>query len=265
MNVTGAESGLQSVERALSLLQLLASGGPVRVTQLAQELGVHKSTVSRLLATLERRGFADRVDDGARFVLGNGVALLAANAARPKSLTEASRQILSGLAQATGETVSLNVLTAEGDCLTVDQVLGSGGLTGFNWLGQRSPATATAAGKVLLAHRAPEEVKDLLPRKVSRFTDQTLSRDQLLAELPQVASRGFAVVRDELELGLSAISAPVFDSNGLLAALSASGPTVRIFGKRHRDMTANVVEAAAQISARMGQQPLSDRPAGSSA
>ena len=257
---TGGEPGLQSVERAITLLQILATTGPARVTGLARELGVHKSTASRLLATLERRGLADRVDDGGAFVLGNGIALLAASAARPRSLSEISRQTLSELAATIGETVSINVLTDDGSVLTVEQVIGSSGLTGFNWLGQRSPAFATAAGKILLAQLPPGDVTRLVPDGTPKLTAHTLDRQSLLKEMPTIRALGFATSRDELELSLGAVAAPVFDSTGIAAAVSASGPTVRIFGERHRDIAACVVTAAAQISTRLGSRPAAEPP-----
>jgi DNA-binding IclR family transcriptional regulator len=257
----GAEPGLQSVERAINLLQVLAANGPARVSELARELGVHKSTASRLLATLERRGLADRVGDGATFVLGNGVALLAAHAARPRAVSEVARPVLNELVLVTGETVSFNVLTEDAHVLTLYQAIGPSGLTGFNWLGQRSSALATAAGKVLLSHRTAGEAEELVPTEVPAMTEQTPTRAEFLAELPTVRSLGFATSRDELELGLSALAAPVFDSSGVIGAVSASGPTARIFGDRHREIIARVVRAAQEISVRMGSVPAPDLPA----
>lgn len=256
-----SESGSSSVDRAITLLQILAASGPARVTDLARELGVHKSTTSRLLAILERRGLVHRVDDGASFVLGNGIALLAARAARPRSLPDLSRQVLSDLSAVTGETASINVLTDDGQVLTVEQVLGTSGLTGFNWLGERSAPHATAAGKAMYAHLSQADLDRLLPDEFPKFTEHTLDKQGLLDELPTIRSLGFATCRDELELGLSAVAAPVFDSTGLVAAVSVSGPTLRIFGDRHRDIAAGVLNAAEQLSAKLGSRPANDKPA----
>lgn len=250
---------MQSVERAITLLQSLAESGPARVTELAAELGVHKSNVSRLLATLERRGIVDRTEDGSRFMLGNGVALLAASAARPRPLADRSRPILAELVQAIGETVNINVLTNDGHVLTVEQVVGSSGLMGFNWVGQRSSAVATSAGKALLAHLPDSEVKRLLPRRFPRPTPNTLDRQAFLAQLPIIRSQGFATSRDELEMGLSAVAAPVFDNGGVVASITASGPTVRIFGDDHAAIVASIVAAAQQLSVRLGSRPAADQ------
>jgi IclR family acetate operon transcriptional repressor len=246
---------LQSVERAITLLQLLAAVGPARVTDLARELDVHKSTVSRLLSTLERRGLADRVGDGTTFILGSGVATLAANAARPRSLSEVSRPVLTELAAEQGESVSINVLTDECSVLTVEQTVGPSGVTGFNWLGQRSPAHATAAGKVLLAQLPLEKLEMLLPEELPTYTNRTPDRQTLLSDLETVRGQNFAVCRDELELGLSAVAAPIHDSSQPVAALSISGPTARIFGTTHDGMVEAVLEAASQIGARLGSLP----------
>lgn len=242
-------------------MQVLAARGPSRVTDLARELGVHKSTASRLLTTLERRGLAERVDDGASFVLGNGVALMAAGAARPRSLSDVSRPILQDLCVSSGETVSVNVLTEDGEVLTVEQVLGSSGLAGYNWLGQRSPSIATAAGKVLLAQLPEDQLARVLPDELPRLTSHTLVRADVVAEFTTIRRLGFATCRDELELGLSAVAAPVFDSTGTVAAISISGPTARVFGDRHHELAAGVVSASEQLSARLGDHPSAERSA----
>lgn len=250
--------GLHSVDRAISLLQLLADSGATRTTDIANELGVHKSTASRLLATLERRGMVDRVDDGMTFVIGHGVALLAANAARPRTLTEASRETIAELAAIVGETVSINILTPAGDLLTLDQVMGPSAVSGFNWLGQHSPAYATAAGKALLAFGPEERITDTLEQNWQQLTAHTHTPAQVIEELPDIAQQGYALSRDELEEGLSAIAAPVYDSNGIIAAISASGPSWRIFDSTLSERVQSIISAAAEVSSRFGKRPMSD-------
>jgi len=247
---------LQSVERAISLLQILADAGPLRVTDLADELGVHKSNVSRLLQTLERRGLVDRTEDGSSsFVLGSGLTLLAADASRPRSLAGRSRPVMNELAATIGETVNMNVLTNDGHVLTVEQVVGGDGLTGYNWVGQRSPVGATSAGKVLLAYRPVANVHALIPRRFPRPTPHTLDRKALLDQFAVIQRNGYATCRDELQLGLSAVAAPVFDNGGVIASLSASGPSIRIFGEQHERIVVELVAAAEEISIGVGKRP----------
>jgi DNA-binding IclR family transcriptional regulator len=205
---------------------------------------------------LERRGLVDRVDDGNMFTLGSGMALLAASAARPRSLTSASRAVLSEVASATGESASVNVLVDDDlSVLTVEQALGPSELTGFNWLGQRSPATATAAGKVLLAAYGSDQVAERLADLLTSLTVATLTRNELLEELDDVRTTGLALCRDELEVGLSAVAAPVRDSTGIVAALSVSGPTARIFGPRHAEIVDAVRVGGQRLSMQMGSVP----------
>ncbi|EID81783.1 MULTISPECIES: IclR family transcriptional regulator [Rhodococcus] len=251
-----SSAGLQSVDRAVTALQLLAASGPVRVTELARQMGVHKSTTSRLLSTLERRGLVDRVGDGSTFVLGNGIALLAASAARPRSLTEVSRSVLSDVASTSGESASVNVLVNdELSILTVEQSIGPSGLTGFNWLGQRSPATTTAAGKILLAGYSDDQLEDILPELVTNCTPATLTREEFINQLSEIRTSGLALCRDELEVGLSAAAVPIFDSSGLVAALSVSGPTARIFGSRHVEVVEAVRAGGLRLSLQLGSAP----------
>src|SRR5215207_5373623 len=143
------DTSVQSVHRAISILQVLALG-PAGVTDIATELGVHKSTVFRLLATLEARGLVEQHTERGRYRLGYGVVQLAAGATKSDDLSLLSRPICRQLAETVHETV--NVAVHDGTAVvSIDQVLGSPTITTHNWVGQRAPLHATSAGKVFLA------------------------------------------------------------------------------------------------------------------
>jgi DNA-binding IclR family transcriptional regulator len=214
----------QSAERVLALLKTFDdSRMELGVADLARALDVHKSTASRLAAALERTGFLTRV--GKRYRLGVEIIRLGSLALRSFDLVATMQPTMEKLSQRTGETVNLAV--ADGaDVLNVAEVpstyiLSSSG----GWIGRRTRPHAVANGKVLLAYGALRP-----PEVLERYTPQTItSLDALAADLTEVRRHGYATAVAELEEGLVAVAAPVFDPAGAcVAALSITGPEYRM-------------------------------------
>lgn len=256
-----AENGtaaVQSVDRALTILELLAADGHLGVTEIAALLDVHKSTASRLLATLEAHGLAEQLPDRGRYRLGVGVLRLAGATRSRIDLVQESRPVTTALAGAVGETVNVVILSGR-ETLYLDQASGTSALQIHNWVGKRNPIHATANGRVLLAHVSEGERDAILAAltdsdgTLARLTEHTLvTREAVLADLDQIRERGYAVVRDELEVGLTAVAAPVRGSTGeVVASLSVSGPTFRI-EDRLQPLAGQAVAAARAVSERMG-------------
>lgn len=243
---------VQSVDRAVTILELLAAHGEVGVTELARHLGVHKSTAFRLVAALERRGLVEQLNGRGKYRLGTGILRLAGASRSRLDLVQESRVITKALAQRTGETVNVAVLS-DGAALYVDQVAGSSALQPHNWVGQRIPLHATSNGKVLLSALDPVEVSREIPN-LPTYTPNTISaHDTLVRELEKVRSRGYAMAVDELEIGLTAVAAPIRDSQGdVVASMSVSGPTFRMGARRIRQIADAVMKAAQEVSARLG-------------
>jgi DNA-binding IclR family transcriptional regulator len=249
----GSASGglVQSVDRALGVLDMLAKHGELGVTEIATELGVHKSTAFRLVATLEAHDLVEQVSDRGKFRLGVGVLRLAGATTVRLDLVQESRPVAVKLAQAVGETVNVTVLAGH-EALYLDQVVGPSALALRNWVGQRIPLHATSNGKVLLAH-SPAAFEHLV-QPLRRFTPGTVTDlGRLASELDDVRGRGWALAVDELEEGLTAIAAPIHGADGsVVASLSASGPTFRLSTDRVPDVAAQVAAAAGEISQRLG-------------
>ena len=155
-------AGVQSVDRALVILEVLARAGAAGVTEIAAELGVHKSTAFRLVATLEAHRLVEQVDDRGKYRLGVGVLRLAGATTARLDVVQEARSVCRRLAADTGETVNVAVLS-ESSALYLDQVAGSSALQSHNWVGQRIPLHATSNGKVLLAGLDPSA-----PRRPAR-------------------------------------------------------------------------------------------------
>jgi IclR family transcriptional regulator, acetate operon repressor len=250
---TMRDNSVQSVHRAISILQVLAIHGAVGVTEIAVELSVHKSTVFRLLATLEARGLVEQNGERGRYRLAYGVVQLATGATKMDDLSLLSRPICRQLAETVRETV--NVVVHDGRAvISIDQVLGAPAVTTVNWVGQRTPMHATSAGKVFMAHMDPEQLDALLEEGLETYTPHTIVDPVAVKrELALIRERGYAYTMDEHEIGLAAIGAPIRTLDGhVIAAVTASGPTFRMNEDTIPGLAEHVLSAAAEISQRHG-------------
>lgn len=256
MGNTAAEpGGVQSVDRAVTILEIMAREGDVGVTELAAELDVHKSTAFRLVSTLERRGLVEQDYERGKYRLGVALLRLAGATQKQLDLVQESRVVIEEVAIEVGETVNVTVLS-DGAALYIDQAAGPSALQIHNWVGRRIPLHATSNGKVLLAFYAYRRLSDVVRTPLERFTEYTVtSLRELEAELAEVRERGYAVAVDELEIGLTAVAAPVHDSDGrVIASVSASGPGFRLEG-RIEEVAEAMMGAGEAISRRLGWHP----------
>lgn len=247
----GRSVAVQSVDRALLVMELLARQGQAGVTELAAELGVHKSTVSRLIAALEARGFVEQVSERGPYRLGHSIARLARASSGEPDLARVGQDVCDGLAADVAETVNVAIL--DGDrIVNVAEAIGPAEITLRTWVGQSCPAHATSSGKVLLAfaEASGARLSDPLPS----FTDRTVvGLAALEHELAGVRQRGWASVSEELEVGLNAVAAPIRDANAeVVAALSVSGPSYRLSKEQFEEFAKVAIAAADVISRRLG-------------
>ncbi|MET7700595.1 IclR family transcriptional regulator [Streptomyces sp. NPDC005485] len=249
----GTTSAVQSVDRAVSVLEILARHGEVGVTEIAEELDVHKSTAFRLLGVLENRGLVAQAKDRGKYYLGAAVLRLAGAAAVRLDISQEGVPVCRELADELGETVNIAVLDDDA-AVNIMQARGTASVTAQNWLGRRTPLHATSSGKVLLAHMPPTLREGLLARSLPRFTERTITGTSVLRnELEAVIEQGYGVTLEELELGLAAVAAPVRAHDGkVIAAISVSGPVYRLSADRLPELAKRTVAAAADLSRRMG-------------
>jgi DNA-binding IclR family transcriptional regulator len=253
-NATAVEAsgGVQSVDRALSILEILARHGECGVTEIASALGVHKSTAFRLVTTLEQHGLVEQVEGRGKYRLGVGLLRLAGATSARLDVVQEARPLCKQLAASTGETVNLATLSGN-SALYLDQVAGPSALQSHNWVGQHIPLHATSNGKVLMAWLTDAELGDLLGR-LPAYTGETItSKAALRKQLAKVREDGYAVAVDELEIGLTAIAAPVHSAHGeVVCSISVSGPSFRLSAQRIPEVVPQVVDAADELSHRLG-------------
>ncbi len=251
-NTPEAAGGVQSVDRALTILGILARLGEAGVTEIAGELGVHKSTAFRLVATLETHGMVEQTEGRGKYRLGVGILRLAGATTARLDVVQEARPIARRLAGDSGETVNIAVLS-DRSALYLDQIAGSSALQPHNWVGQHIPLHATSNGKVLLSGLDDTEVARRLPQLPALTGDTITTLEGLLHELDLVRRQGYAVATDELEVGLAAMAAPVRNAHGdVVASMSLSGPTFRLTQTRLKELVPALVDAADEVSQRLG-------------
>src|SRR3954466_1850950 len=247
-----ALASVQSVDRALTILGILARLGEAGVTDIAAELGVHKSTAFRLVATLESHGMVEQNEERGKYRLGVGVLRLAGATTARLDVVQEARPVCRKLAADSGETVNIAVLS-DRSALYLDQVAGQSALQSHNWVGQHIPLHATSNGKVLLSGLSTDEIDKRVPRLPSYTAETVTTKARLRRDLATVSEQGYAVAVDELEVGLTAIAAPIRNAHGdVIASISVSGPTFRLGEPRVKELVPLVQDAAEEVSTRLG-------------
>jgi DNA-binding IclR family transcriptional regulator len=240
----------------LAILDMFTQERPViGIAEVARTLGVHRSTASRLAATLATAGYLEVAGEQGRYRLAAKLAVLGEIAATGNELPSIALPLLRELVSRLGETGHLGVLEGT-EAVTVAVVDGWQTVRMHSWVGKRSPAHCSSMGKALLAGLGERELLDRYPSpELSTKTPATISsRDELLRCLAEVRTRGYAEDREELEPHLYCVAAPVFGRDGsVVASVSVSGPASRMREPAAiATAAAEVRSTAREISARLG-------------
>ncbi|MGH3756219.1 IclR family transcriptional regulator [Actinophytocola sp.] len=246
-------AGSQAVDRAAALLAIIVeSGEPRTFTSLVDELGLAKSTTSRLLHALERNRLVRR-DRAGLFRPGPLFAVYAAQHDTSQDLLDVAQATLDEIGERTGETVNLAVPRGE-EVVQVAQVDASYLLGVTNWLDVSVPPHCSALGKIFYAYQAMS-----LPDELSvPPSGRSMSRRELEADLAETVRRGWALTWEEFEEGLVAVAAPVRTRDGsVVAAVSVSCPTTRITkadaARLGEQLTSETLAISRQLGYRSGK------------
>lgn len=244
---------VQSVDRAVTVLKLLADDEGLTVSAIAEKLGVHVSTASRLISGLRAHDLIERSELNGGLRLGVGLLRLAGVVVSRLDIATHSQPVCDALAAQAGETANVAIL--DGDAgINVSQAGGPGTVAMQNWVGQRMMLHPTSSGKVLLAYLPADRRRELLAGTLTSMTPAThADAGALELELAEVRTRGWAQAVEELEEGLNAVAAPIRDHTGrVVAALSAAGPAYRLTLERLPEVAQMVIRSAREISRQLG-------------
>jgi IclR family acetate operon transcriptional repressor len=241
----------------MRLLEALAKGsGPQGVTELARQVDMDKSSVSRMLRTLEQSGLVARDESSRGYTLGLYLVHLGQKVLRRLDIRAVARTALDALADRTGECSHLAILSG-GRALYIEQATPERGVAVEAPVGTLAPLHCTALGKALLAFQPAESIDALLSGTMFEvFTRRTL-RDPaaLRGHLAQVRELGVAFDDEEFSIGVRCIAAPVFRHDGSVGgAIGISGPSPRVTDDRLQAWTPLIRDQAGAVSLKLGWQ-----------
>lgn len=247
---------VMSARRALDVLCAFSAERPEwGVTELSKHLAVHKSTVSRLLTTMEAAGFVRRTPGNA-YALGPRLLEMSSLVLARLDVRAVARPWLEELSRASQETVNLAVWDHD-EAVNVDQIASPQPILYMGWVGRRTPAHASSTGKALLAFQPPEVVDRVLSRPLPAFTKATVTDPtRLRQELSWTRECGYAIAEDEFQDGVTAVAAPVLTRGLAAGVISISAPTYRTTRQRKGQFVQLLTTAAREIAERMEMAPV---------
>ncbi|QHW31530.1 IclR family transcriptional regulator [Paenibacillus rhizovicinus] len=238
------KSTVRAVERALDLLLCFTARKEWAMTELAEQVGLHKSTVHRMLATLEQRGFVARDAASDRYRLGLRIWELSANMSGADDPAVIGLPEMERLRDMLGETVSL-YLRDGNERIRIQAVQSIQAIRRVAPIGARLPLYVGASSKVLIAFEEPAKCEELLQ---DESWPASFDRLQYREQLEDWRRLGYATSVEEREQGAAAVAAPIFSRTGkLVAALSVSGPANRLTPEKMREQAPAVMEAAHRL------------------
>jgi DNA-binding IclR family transcriptional regulator len=241
---------IRAVERALDVLLCFSSRTPeLTMTQIAEQIGMHKSTVHRLLGTLEKRRFVQRDPATGTYRLGLRPLQMAYLTLEHNDLRQLTAPFVRRLCDQYKENVDISVLD-DADVVFVNHLEGPQRVKVAATTGQRLPAFATASGRAILAYLAAEAVQRVLAHGLPRYTRYTpLTTEQVLNDLVLIREQGFSFSEQEYEEGINAVAAPILDdSDRPFAAVAIVGPAYRLSRERMLEIGPAVAATGKEIA-----------------
>lgn len=248
---------VDAVDRAIDVVELLRDvGHPLALQEISARLEMVKSSTFRLLCTLERRGYVERLHTSSRYVLGVQWRGFRQGLPAHQSLTELALPHMRRLLEQFGETINLGVLRDNG-VLYLEMLESPHSFRMAAKVGSRSPVHSTALGKAMAAYLPAGEVDKLIRRGLPRLTARTITSPLAwIRELTRTRVRGFAEDNGETEPEASCIGVPIFGADGdVVGAISVSGPTSRVRALKPA-ATRALVAACGDISRALGHSAL---------
>ncbi len=245
---------VQSIERAIQILNCFDSNNPeLSLNAIAAELHLNKSTVHGILNTLKHYDIVEQDEERGKYRLGMHLMTLGNRLLDRLEIRKVASPVIQELSEQVGETIHLVLLNGT-DVVYIDKCTANRSFQVFTSIGMRFPAYVTGVGKTLLADKSDEELMEIIPPVLEKITVNSIgTREELLRHLSEVREKGYACDKEENEIGLNCVAAPVYDYSGkAIAAISVAGPSARLTDERIASLAGVVRKAADIISQRLG-------------
>jgi IclR family KDG regulon transcriptional repressor len=250
-----ATNGVQVLERAFDILDILSlEPEGLGITQIAERVALHKSTVHRIITALAERGYVEKSQRGTQYRIGLKIVDICSVYLNTVELKTEARPVLRDLTQRTGFTSHLAILDGSA-AVYIDKVEVEQSLRLYSQIGRRIPAHCSALGKCLLSGLSEKNLDTLLSTyDFKKFTEHTLTSEiQLRQQIVEIHKRGYATDDQEHEDSIRCVAAPIYDYRGkIVAAISMSGPAQCLIVERTDEFAALILQAAKEISIRLG-------------
>ena len=248
-------SEIQSLERAFAILDCFQDSQPeLGVREIARQLGLHPSTVGRILTTLNSLGVLNQDKETRRYRMGPKVLKWSSVYTRNVDLQAEARPYMQELQRITEETISLDIPNGQ-TRICIERIESPQKLRWVKQLGEIMPFFASASGRILLSFMSPKEKNEILENmtfeQLTPYT--TTDPNSFYEELELTKSRGYAVSESERVEGVSCVAAPIFGVQGeILGALTISGPSTRFSEQKIQEHAELLMKTTLQISQAMG-------------
>lgn len=249
------ENTVQTLDRTFDIIELLAtSPNGMGVTEIGRKLGLHKSTVYRLIKALVQRGYLEKDQSTGAYRIGLKFVEISSLHIQQIELKTEAIPFMRHLSELTGQVTHLAIMD-ETEVVYIEKIDVIQSLRMYSQIGKRIPVYCSALGKVLLSGQNSDYQKRIMKKiKYTQHTKNTIREEsQFINELEKTKQRGWAVDNEEHELGIRCIAAPIRDFTGkVIAALSITGSKNTIVPEKDQYYSELVVEAADNISRRLG-------------
>jgi DNA-binding IclR family transcriptional regulator len=245
---------IHSVEKALDVIEALSEYGTLSLIELAEVVKQPKSSLFRIILTLEQRGFISRSEEDGKYCMGIKQLSLTKNLLERSTLRASALSEMHKLVDKYGDTVNLCLLV-DGEILYLEIIEGTYALRMTDRVGSKSPFHATAAGKAIVSTLSVEEVSRLLEQKdLTVYTPNTITdKTRFVNELEKINRQGYAVDNQEIVMGARCIAAPIFNMFGRVeGAISLSGAVHRFPDEQITAISEDIKSAASAISLKLG-------------
>ncbi|TKC18407.1 IclR family transcriptional regulator [Robertmurraya kyonggiensis] len=251
------DNHLSSVKNALRILKSFTMDEPEKkISDLSATLGLNKSTVSRTMSTLASEGFVFKDPETKKYRLGLSILSLSGIVNSHMDVYRESQPVLNRLVENIGETAHISVLDNL-EVIYLNKVECNHPVRFLTHVGKRNPPYCTSSGKVLLAFSNDKIVESVISKGLKKFNKNTITEpENLLLHLKKIRHDGYAHSIEEFLEGVNSIAAPIYDYKGkVIAALSVVGPKQRIQANKIPSLSKRVIQAAMDVSERMGYYP----------
>jgi IclR family transcriptional regulator, acetate operon repressor len=245
---------VRALDRGLLLLSALAKAGKVTLTELSSIVDMPPSSAHRLLATLQKHGFAEFDELTQDWMIGVEAFRIGNSFASRTNIIECGRKVMHDLMEETGETANL-AIADDGDIVFINQVETHNPIRAFFRSGTRGPMHASGIGKALMASLAREDVEKIIRKKgLQEFTPETLtSSEALFRDLEETRQRGWSFDNEERYFGMRCVAATIYNAFGEpVAGISVSGPAARFSAETVARLGPEVMQAAADVTMMLG-------------